>query len=123
MSLLSVKKLSKNINNRNIIKDIDLSINSAEIVGLLGPNGAGKTTTFYSIAGLVQPSYGEVFLNGKNITKMPMHLRSKYGISYLPQESSIFQNLTVEDNILGLAQLSMRQWIITYRISANSFRP
>ena len=109
MSLLSVKKLSKNINNRNIIKDIDLSINSAEIVGLLGPNGAGKTTTFYSIAGLVQPSYGEVFLNGKNITKMPMHLRSKYGISYLPQESSIFQNLTVEDNILGLAQLSMIQ--------------
>jgi LPS export ABC transporter ATP-binding protein len=109
MSLLSVKKLSKNINNRNIIKDIDLSINSAEIVGLLGPNGAGKTTTFYSIAGFVQPSYGEVFLNGKNITKMPMHLRSKYGISYLPQESSIFQNLTVEDNILGLAQLSMIQ--------------
>ena len=81
MSLLSVKKLSKNINNRNIIKDIDLSINSAEIVGLLGPNGAGKTTTFYSIAGLVQPSYGEVFLNGKNIMKMPMLLRSKYGIS------------------------------------------
>ena len=106
MSLLTVKKLSKNINNRNIIKDIDFSINSSEIVGLLGPNGAGKTTTFYSIAGLIQPSYGKVFLNGKNITKMPMHLRSKYGISYLPQESSIFQNLTVEDNILGLAQLS-----------------
>ena len=109
MSLLSVKKLSKNIKNRNIIKDINFSINSAEIVGLLGPNGAGKTTTFYSIAGLIQPSDGEIFLNDVNITNMPMHLRSRHGISYLPQESSIFQNLSVEDNILGLAQLSMIQ--------------
>jgi lipopolysaccharide export system ATP-binding protein len=108
MSLLSVKKLSKNIKNRNIIKDINFSINSAEIVGLLGPNGAGKTTTFYSIAGLIQPSDGEIYLNDVNITNMPMHLRSRHGISYLPQESSIFQNLSVEDNILGLAQLSMK---------------
>jgi lipopolysaccharide export system ATP-binding protein len=108
MSLLSVRKLSKNIKNRNIIKDINFSINSAEIVGLLGPNGAGKTTTFYSIAGLIQPSDGEIFLNDVNITNMPMHLRSRHGISYLPQESSIFQNLSVEDNILGLAQLSMK---------------
>ena len=108
MSLLSVKKLSKNIKNRNIIKDINFSINPAEIVGLLGPNGAGKTTTFYSIAGLIQPSDGEIFLNDVNITNMPMHLRSRHGISYLPQEASIFQNLSVEDNILGLAQLSMK---------------
>ena len=108
MSLLSVRKLSKNIKNRNIIKDINFSINSAEIVGLLGPNGAGKTTTFYSIAGLIQPSDGEIFLNDVNITNMPMHLRSRHGISYLPQEASIFQNLSVEDNILGLAQLSMK---------------
>ena len=108
MSILSVKKLSKNIKNRNIIKDINFSINSAEIVGLLGPNGAGKTTTFYSIAGLIQPSDGEIFLNDVNITNMPMHLRSRHGISYLPQEASIFQNLSVEDNILGLAQLSMK---------------
>ena len=108
MNLLSVKKLSKNIKNRNIIKDINFSINSAEIVGLLGPNGAGKTTTFYSIAGLIQPSDGEIFLNDVNITNMPMHLRSRHGIAYLPQESSIFQNLSVEDNILGLAQLSMK---------------
>ena len=108
MSLLSVKKLSKNIKNRNIIKDINFSINSAEIVGLLGPNGAGKTTTFYSIAGLIQPTDGEIFLNDVNITNMPMHLRSRHGISYLPQEASIFQNLSVEDNILGLAQLSMK---------------
>ena len=108
MSLLSVKKLSKNIKNKNIIKDINFSINSAEIVGLLGPNGAGKTTTFYSIAGLIQPSDGEIFLNDVNITNMPMHLRSRHGISYLPQEASIFQNLSVEDNILGLAQLSMK---------------
>ena len=108
MSLLSVKKLSKDIKNRNIIKDINFSINSAEIVGLLGPNGAGKTTTFYSIAGLIQPSDGEIFLHDVNITNMPMHLRSRHGISYLPQEASIFQNLSVEDNILGLAQLSMK---------------
>ena len=108
MSLLCVKKLSKNIKNRNFIKDINFSINSAEIVGLLGPNGAGKTTTFYSIAGLIQPSDGEIFLNDVNITNMPMHLRSRHGISYLPQEASIFQNLSVEDNILGLAQLSMK---------------
>ena len=108
MSLLSVKKLSKNIKNRNIIKDINFSINSAEIVGLLGPNGAGKTTIFYSIAGFIQPSDGEIFLNDVNITNMPMHLRSRHGISYLPQEASIFQNLSVEDNILGLAQLSMK---------------
>ena len=106
MSLLSVKKLSKKIKNRDIIKDINFEVNNSEIVGLLGPNGAGKTTTFYSIAGLIRPSNGNIFINNQDITNMPMHERSKLGIAYLPQESSIFQNLSVKDNILGLAQLS-----------------
>jgi|TARA_B110000914_G_C15518710_1_gene475436 lipopolysaccharide export system ATP-binding protein len=106
MSLLSVKKLSKKIKNRDIIKDINFEVNDSEIVGLLGPNGAGKTTTFYSIAGLIKPSKGNIYINNQDITNMPMHERSKLGIAYLPQESSIFQNLSVKDNILGLAQLS-----------------
>jgi len=106
MSLLSVKKLSKKIKNRDIIKDINFEVNNSEIVGLLGPNGAGKTTTFYSIAGLIRPSNGNIYINNQDITNMPMHERSKLGIAYLPQESSIFQNLSVKDNILGLAQLS-----------------
>ena len=106
MSLLSVKKLSKKIKNRVLIKDINFEVNNSEIVGLLGPNGAGKTTTFYSIAGLIRPSNGNIYINNQDITNMPMHERSKLGIAYLPQESSIFQNLSVKDNILGLAQLS-----------------
>jgi len=108
MSLLSVKKLSKVIKKRTIIKDISFNINNSEIVGLLGPNGAGKTTTFYAIAGLIKPSDGKIFINDEEITKISMHNRSKLGISYLPQEPSIFQNLSVKDNILGLAQLSLR---------------
>ena len=104
MSLLSVKKLSKNINNRNIIKDIDLSINSAEIVGLLGPNGAGKTTTFYSIVGLIKPDLGEVFIGEENITKLPMYQRARKGIGYLAQEASVFRNLSVRDNILAVLE-------------------
>jgi len=108
MSLLSVKKLSKVIKKRNIIKDISFNVNNSEIVGLLGPNGAGKTTTFYTIAGLIKPSDGQIFINDNEITKISMHNRSKLGISYLPQEPSIFQNLSVKDNILGLAQLSLR---------------
>ncbi len=107
MSLLSVKKISKVIKKRNIIKDISFNVNNSEIVGLLGPNGAGKTTTFYTIAGLIKPSDGQIFINDDEITKISMHNRSKLGISYLPQEPSIFQNLSVKDNILGLAQLSL----------------
>ena len=105
MTLLSVKNLAKKIKSKTIVKDINFSVNSSEIVGLLGPNGAGKTTTFYSIAGLIKPTKGEIFFNGQEITNMAMHSRSKLGISYLPQESSIFLNLSVKDNILGLAQL------------------
>ena len=106
MTILRVSNLSKKIKNRIIIENINFVLNSSEILGLLGPNGAGKTTTFYSIAGLIKPSEGEIFFNNENVTDMPMHARSKLGMSYLPQESSIFLNLSVKHNILGLAQLS-----------------
>ena len=106
MTILRVSNLSKKIKNRIIIENINFVLNSSEILGLLGPNGAGKTTTFYTIAGLIKPSEGEIFFNNENVTDMPMHGRSKLGMSYLPQESSIFLNLSVKHNILGLAQLS-----------------
>ena len=108
MAKLDCINLSKNYDSKTVVHDISISLEENSVIGLLGPNGAGKTTTFYSIAGLIQPSDGEIFLNDVNITNMPMHLRSRHGISYLPQEASIFQNLSVEDNILGLAQLSMK---------------
>jgi len=104
--MLKVRNISKTIKDKNIIKDISFSIDSGNIYGLLGPNGAGKTTTFYSIAGLIKSDAGEIFLENRNITKLPMHERSKLGIKYLPQEPSIFLDLTVRENLLGLAELS-----------------
>ena len=106
MTILRVSNLSKKIKNKSIIENINFMVNRSEILGLLGPNGAGKTTTFYTIAGLIKPSEGKISFNNKNVTDMPMHNRSKLGMSYLPQESSIFLNLSVKHNILGLAQLA-----------------
>ncbi|HIO90178.1 MAG TPA: LPS export ABC transporter ATP-binding protein [Campylobacterales bacterium] len=99
MHKLEAKNLSKTIKKTKIIHDFSLEVNSSEIVGLLGPNGAGKTTTFYMICGLIAPSSGNILLDGKDITDNPLHKRAKLGIGYLPQEASIFKELSVEDNI------------------------
>ena len=104
MEVLRVKNISKSIKNKQIINEISFNISEGQIVGLLGPNGAGKTTIFYSILGLIKIDSGEVFLNGKNITLIPPHKRAEVGMSYLPQEPSIFRNLSVKSNILGVAE-------------------
>jgi lipopolysaccharide export system ATP-binding protein len=104
MSNLSAKGLIKIYNKRKVVNKIDLSISPGEVVGLLGPNGAGKTTTFYMIVGLVKPDAGEIFLNGENITRLPMYLRARKGLNYLPQEPSIFRKLTVEENIMAILE-------------------
>lgn len=108
MNSLQARELSKLIKRNKIVSNISLELNSGEIVGLLGPNGAGKTTTFYMICGLLHPSSGEVFLNGRDITNMPLHLRANLGIGYLPQESSIFKDLSVEQNLMLAVEASIK---------------
>lgn len=108
MHKLEAKDLKKNIKNLHIVKGMSLEVNSKEVVGLLGPNGAGKTTSFYMICGLVEASGGEVFLDGENISDMPLHQRALKGIGYLPQEASIFKDLSVEDNLLVAAQVTIK---------------
>ena len=104
---LALKGVHKSIAGRNILSDITFSIGKKEIVGLLGPNGAGKTTAFYVSAGLLTPDQGTVIINGEEVTNLPMHIRSRVGLSYLPQEASIFSDLTVEENLNGIAELKM----------------
>ena len=106
--MLNVKDISKSIKGKKIVSKVSIEIHESDIFGLLGPNGAGKTTTFYIIAGLMNPDAGEIKLSNQDILKLPMHKRSKLGIKYLPQEPSIFQNLTVYENLLGLAELSFK---------------
>lgn len=96
---IEAKNLVKIYGDRRVVNDVTFEVNKGEVVGLLGPNGAGKTTTFYMIVGLVKPNKGEVFLEGQNITACPMHIRSRMGIGYLPQEASSFRSLSVEDNL------------------------
>lgn len=105
MHTLKVDKLEKIIKKTHIIKGVSLEVKSGEVVGLLGPNGAGKTTMFYMICGLIDPSSGEIYFDNQNVTKMPLHVRAKLGIGYLPQESSIFKDLSVEDNIMLAAEI------------------
>ncbi len=104
MALLSAKKLAKSYKGRQVVKDVSLEINTGEIVGLLGPNGAGNTTTFYMVVGLVNSERGSIRLDERELTALPMHERARAGIGYLPQESSIFRKLSVEDNILAVLQ-------------------
>ena len=104
--MLEIKEISKSIKDKQIVSGISFDVQSGDIFGLLGPNGAGKTTTFYIIAGLVKASHGKIFLDGEDISSTPMHQRSNRGIKYLPQEPSIFQNLSVYENLYGLAELS-----------------
>ena len=108
MYKLEVKNLVKTIKNFQIVRGMSMTLNSGEVVGLLGPNGAGKTTTFYMICGLVEATDGEVFLNGENISHMPLHQRAQNGIGYLPQEASIFKDLTVEENLMVAAQVGYK---------------
>lgn len=106
MHTLRADKLVKKIKTLEIVKGISLEVKSGEVVGLLGPNGAGKTTTFYMICGLVEATDGDVFFDDENLSAMPLHERAKKGIGYLPQEASIFKDLSVEDNLLVAAQAS-----------------
>lgn len=105
MSKLRVENITKSIKKTQILHGISLEISSGEIVGLLGPNGAGKTTTFYTVCGLIIPSSGNVYFDDENITTLPLHKRALKGIGYLPQESSIFKDLSVEENLMLAAQI------------------
>jgi lipopolysaccharide export system ATP-binding protein len=104
MQILKTANLVKSFKGRRVVNDVTLGIEQGEVVGLLGPNGAGKTTTFYIIVGLAAPDAGQVFLDGREITHLPMFLRARSGISYLPQEPSVFRKLTVEENILAILE-------------------
>lgn len=106
MHKLEVRDLKKTIKKTEIIKGISLDVGNGEVVGLLGPNGAGKTTTFYMICGLISASSGEILLDDKNISKVPLHKRAKLGIGYLPQESSVFKDLSVEENLMLAAEIT-----------------
>ena len=104
-SILEVFNIGKKYKNRPVLRNVSLKVRRGEAVGLLGPNGAGKTTCFYCVMGLITPDYGDVHINGQDITDMPMYKRAKMGIGYLPQEASIFRSLSVEDNIKAILEL------------------
>ena len=105
MSTLTIQNLRKSYKKNIVVKNVSLKIASGQIVGLLGPNGAGKTTTFYMIVGLIAADHGNILLDQKNLTKTPIHIRAKQGISYLPQEPSIFRKMDVSENIVSILEL------------------
>lgn len=104
MSVLKAEGVSKSYNGRRVVNGVNLEVKGGEVIGLLGPNGAGKTTTFHMMVGLVHPDQGKVFLNGEDLTLAPIYRRARAGISYLPQESSVFRRLTVEENLLAILE-------------------
>ncbi len=104
MQVLKTIELLKTFKGRKVVNKVDIEIREGEVVGLLGPNGAGKTTTFYMVVGLTRPESGKVFLSEREITSLPMYQRARLGIGYLPQESSVFRKLTVEENILAILE-------------------
>jgi lipopolysaccharide export system ATP-binding protein len=104
MPELNAENLVKRYKARTVVKDASLGVNSGEVVGLLGPNGAGKTTCFYMMVGLVRADEGHIFLDGKDITHLPLHARAQRGVGYLPQEASVFRKLSVEDNIMAILE-------------------
>jgi len=106
--MFEIKNISKSFSKKIVVNNLSISMNENKIYGLLGPNGAGKTTTFYMIAGLIKSDSGKIIFENKDISEMPMHRRSLHGIKYLPQEPSIFQDLTVYENLYGLAELSYK---------------
>ena len=105
MTTLTIQNLRKSYKKNVVVKNVSLEITSGQIVGLLGPNGAGKTTTFYMIVGLIAADHGNILLDQKNLTKTPIHMRAKQGISYLPQEPSIFRRMDVSENIISILEL------------------
>ena len=108
MSRLHSQSLRKRYKSRTVVQDVSLEVSSGEVVGLLGPNGAGKTTCFYMITGLIPVDYGCIFLDGENITEQPMYQRARMGLGYLPQETSIFRGMTVEQNVMAVVELRER---------------
>ena len=104
MSQLEAEGVTKTYTGRRVVDGVSLNVNGGEVVGLLGPNGAGKTTTFHMMVGLVHPDNGKVLLNGEDLTPLPIYQRARAGLSYLPQESSVFRRLTVEDNLLAILE-------------------
>ena len=106
-SRLEAQNLRKSFGPRTVVKDVNLAVAAGEVVGLLGPNGAGKTTTFYMVVGLVRPDAGQISIDGRAVEGLPIHRRSRLGLSYLPQEASIFRKLTVEENIRAVLELQL----------------
>ena len=104
-SILRAVDLKKVYGKKTVVQDTSVSVKEGEIVGLLGPNGAGKTTTFYMITGMIKPNSGKIYINDEDITSIPMYRRARRGVSYLPQEASIFRKLSVEDNLLAIMQV------------------
>lgn len=108
MSELVVSNISKTYKGRQVVKDVSLKVSSGEVVGLLGPNGAGKTTSFYMVVGLISTETGDIKIDEESITNLPMHERANFGISYLPQEPSIFRKLTVRDNLMAAIESQIK---------------